>query len=237
MTIYVSDLGISSSNPYSSSNTKVSYVSMNERLNQAPVDRVKGVGSATDAPSRRGVAEKARQDYVAENNPAYTIDFSSAGKALVKNMKLMKSNAEALSAKNDTLTANNRYSLSANNKDNSSRKNDTDTKDVYSFNAVDAAAPNMSVRETEEEDRVGIAEDTEQVTEASASSSKAVLSQYSEFQLSSMVSEGTITQAEMNRELASRADADDAAEQTQSQIMRQAVNAYSYQMNFASTMF
>lgn len=235
MTIYVSELGISSNNPYSSSNSRVGYVSMNERLNQAPVDRVKGVGSATDSRSSRGVAEKARQDYVAENNPAYTIDFSSAGKALIQNMKLMKSNSESLAARSSSLSAKSSFSLTA---DTDSRKNETVGTEENSTGSLSSAGSNASVNGNIIGEGIGATEDTE--TTSSSSTSTAVLSQYTEYQLSRMVSEGTITQAQMNRELSSRSEASEsvqAASTEQSQLMRQAVNAYSYQMNFANTMF
>lgn len=92
MTIDVSDLGIKRLGSDGTVHSKVNYVSMNERLNKNAIERIKKVTSATDTSGRGNVAEIARQGFVIDSTPAYSIEFSSAGKVALKSFKQMKEN-------------------------------------------------------------------------------------------------------------------------------------------------
>ena len=99
MTIRVSDLGIMRYDQYGQADSKVNYVSYNERMNNKPVSKVNAVSSSTS--KERSVAKDAREDYVRGSTPAYSIEFTSGGMSALKSLKLFKENAENVSV-NDT---------------------------------------------------------------------------------------------------------------------------------------
>ena len=85
MVIRVSDLGITRYNSYNGDNSKVGYVSINERLNKKPVEKVDSVASSTS--HQRSVAKEAGEKFVSASTPAYTIDFTSQGMSALKSFK------------------------------------------------------------------------------------------------------------------------------------------------------
>lgn len=99
MTIDVSDLGIVRSDSGSSQASKVKYVSMNERLNRNPIERIKRVGSFSEDSQASHVAERSRKSFVLDSTPAYTVEFTSAGKVALQTFKGMKKNLENESLK------------------------------------------------------------------------------------------------------------------------------------------
>lgn len=90
MTIDVSDLGIKRMSSDGTVHSKVNYISMNERLNQNAIEKIKRVSSATDTSKQRNIAEISRQGFVMDSTPAYSIEFSSAGKVALQSFRQMK---------------------------------------------------------------------------------------------------------------------------------------------------
>jgi len=94
MVIRVSDLGITRYNSYNGDNSKVGYVSINERLNKKPVEKVDSVASSTS--HQRSVAKEAGEKFVSASTPAYTIDFTSQGMSALKSFKAAREYLEQM---------------------------------------------------------------------------------------------------------------------------------------------
>ncbi len=233
MNIYISDVGI-----YKTDGTSYPV------SNAASVRKINPLGETNS--STDSVARQAQRAYVAENNPAYTISISSMGRAAVQSMQKLSAGFESLRE-----AAANTLKFTANTEE-ASEKNSiyttsADTNTMASFAADPAvlsggAGPiGVTAAEESAETTVIAADTAEEETETTTTSSvSSDLSRYTDYQLQQLLNEGSISRAEYNTELAKReggqtetsAAAELASPTVQDPLMKQAVEAYNFQMSY-----
>ena len=227
MNIYISDMGI-----YKSDST--SYPVVNNAS-------VKKIGSLQQTESSTdSVARQAQKAYVAENTPAYNISISSMGRAAVQSMQKLNSGFEAL--RDATASA---FKFEANTEENSKKNaiysTSTDTDSMASFAADPSVLAGGSgpIGAADTENGTSDSDIVETaVTETSSVSSN--LSRYTDYQLQQLLNDGSISRSEYNAELAKRSGAESTetpaagtvANTIQDPVMKQAVDAYNFQMSY-----
>lgn len=242
MTIYVSDLGITKNNPYSNTSSKVNYVSINERMNQSPVEKVKGVDSVEDSKGRRSVIRDEEQKYVAATTPAYTVEFTSAGKVALQSMQKMNANNESVTAAADIPDAKELIEKADNNKSDIQAKSVQSSDDKDDLNDSVKIEKKADIRSEErtqtfntlyEDTEVSKAEPVMKNTNLFDNIREQLLGDVSDDE-KQVIEEKAADDAE-KLEKAGNPEQDSTTrglDSTQSAVMKQAVSAYNFQMNF-----
>lgn len=230
MVIYVSDSGIFRSDSlYNYTNT----ASVNK------ISPLKPTNESTDS-----VVREAQKAYVAENTPAYTISISSMGKAAVKSLKSL---SEAMNNNNILADKDIKTNITGQN-DRTNTRNNNEQSDIYKT-GIELDNGNKPAAVANDDDDLftisgSSAVESEDTSSESSSVNTSNLARYSDFQLQQMLNDGTITRSEYNGELEKRLPADtadtlknQATEQqaraaSQNPVLKQAVQAYNYQMAY-----
>lgn len=169
---------------------------------------------SSDTPS---VARDSQKAFVAESNPPYIIDISSQGKVAVNSLKNLD---DILDKRREQI------SDSTVSKDLLADRFESTVTNRSESNVTEAGYVVKDSSESESE--IPFSDDELSTTSARTQN----LSRFTEYQLQNMVDDGTITRNEMNDELEKRSSAEISAQRQGSSAVRNAIEAYSFQMNY-----